>query len=100
MNREWWSYGPPDDPDLDALERAQHKVIGDEKALAEIAAQVHAKFSGEIDELCSGVYTTDGARAVAVRIADYADAEINQRARRMVDGWAEDRALAKVEQFP
>lgn len=97
MKREWWADGPEDDREGMALEAAREEVIGDEEACAEIAAKVRAEFDSDINEICSGAWSVKGAQDIAACMCAAAEREIDQRARDKVDGWAESRALANVE---
>ena len=96
-SREWWTNGPADDRDAMAMDAAREQVLGDEAANMEIAAKVRAEFAGEIDEICSGAWSVEGAQKIAARMCEAAEREINQRARDLVANWAESRALANVE---
>lgn len=97
MNTEWWANGPADDRDADALDAARDQVLGDADANDAIAAKVRAEFATEIDEICSGAWSVEGAQKIAARMCEAAEREINQRARDLVANRAESRALANVE---
>jgi hypothetical protein len=97
MTREWWADGPEDDREEMAFEAARDEVMDDADALAEIATKVRAEFDSDITEICSGAWSVEGAKIIAARMCAAADHEINQRARNVMDGWAESRALSCVE---
>jgi hypothetical protein len=92
--------GPADDHDAMALDAAREEVMNDEQANDEIAAKVRAEFAGEIDEICMGAWSVEGAQEIAARICAAAEREIDKRARDKVAGWAESRAeKAEYEEY-
>jgi len=97
MTREWWADGPEEDREAMAFDAAREEVLGDGEANDAIAAKVRAEFDQEINEICSGAWSVEGAQKIAARMCAAAEREIDKRARDKVAGWAESRALANVE---
>ncbi|HWG67491.1 MAG TPA: hypothetical protein VN662_08775 [Rhodanobacteraceae bacterium] len=89
--------GPADDHDAMAFDAARDEVLDDEDVCDEIAAKVRAEFDQEINEICSGAWSVEGAQKIAARMCAAAEREIDKHARDKVAGWAESRALANVE---
>jgi len=97
MTREWWADGPPDDRDGMAFEAAREEVMNDLAANDAIAAKVRAEFETEINEVCSGAWSVEGAQKIAADMCAAAEREIDQRARSIVAGWAQDRAERAID---
>src|SRR5690348_17335486 len=95
-SREWWADGPEDDREGDAFDRARDEILNDESECKAIAAAVRAEHAETINELCSGVYSLDGAADIGRQLAEAAERQIDKRARARVDSWREDRALARA----
>jgi len=89
--------GPADDRDADAFDRARDEILDDEDQCKAIAEVVRSANADTINELCSGAYSRDGAATVGQQLAEAAEREIDKRARQRVDGWREERALARAE---
>jgi len=97
MSREWWADGPADDRDAMALDAAREQVLGDPEANDAIAAKVRAEFETEINEVCSGAWSVEGAQKIAADMCAAAEREIDRRARSIADGWAQDRAERAID---
>jgi len=97
MTREWWADGPRDDRDAMAFEAARDEVLGDETANDAIAAKVRAEFETDINEICSGAWSVEGAQKIAADMCAAAEREIDRRARVILDGWAQDRAERAID---
>jgi len=97
MTREWWADGPPDDRDAMAFDAAREEVMNDLAANDAIAAKVRAEFETEINEICSGAWSVEGAQKIAANMCAAAEREIDRRARSIVDGWAQDRAERAID---
>ena len=97
MSREWWADGPADDRDAMAFDQARETVMNDEEANVAIAAKVRAEFETDINEICSGAWSVEGAQKIAADMCAAAEREIDRRARGIVDGWAQDRAERAID---
>lgn len=102
MNARWEGIDPDTGTDYDAerLDAAREEVLGDIQANDAIAAKVRAEFDSEINEICMGAWSVEGAQAIAARMCAAAEREIDQRARDKVASWAESRAeKAEYEEY-